>query len=274
MLIMKNLRFKIHRSLWKLKVIIQEFFRRIKYKAQLKNTYLLCQDKYKNGERCFIVGNGPSLRIEDLERLSDNGEITFAANRIYKLFPSTTWRPTYYGVCDTTLFKKSQNEIDAVDSFKFLPLDIYDAYTVNKDNYHVFSRIPFTFFNLKPSFGSSFKGLFGEGGTITYHLIQIAVAMGFKEIYLIGMDFSFSFGIGADGKYFEDKSIKSNHFGADNSKLDVAPNLYSNLRAYSVAKKYADNHGISIYNATRGGKLEVFPRINIDEIFEKEEIKK
>ena len=38
--------------------------------------------------------------------------------------------------------------------------------------------------------------------------------------------------------------------------------------AYKSAKKYADSHGIRIYNATRGGKLEVFERIDFDSLFE------
>ena len=59
--------------------------------------------RFKNshlGERCFIVGNGPSLKIEDLEKLYVNGEITFAFNMIYKIFDQTLWRPTYYGISD------------------------------------------------------------------------------------------------------------------------------------------------------------------------------
>ena len=36
--------------------------------------------------------------------------------------------------------------------------------------------------------------------------------------------------------------------------------------AYKKAKEYADKHGIKIYNATRGGALEVFPRVNFDDL--------
>ena len=37
--------------------------------------------------------------------------------------------------------------------------------------------------------------------------------------------------------------------------------------AFEVAKQYADSHEIKIYNDTRGGKLEVFERKNLDEVF-------
>ncbi len=39
------------------------------------------------------------------------------------------------------------------------------------------------------------------------------------------------------------------------------------LEGYKSAGNYADIHGIKIYNATRGGKLEVFERVNFDSLF-------
>ena len=49
-----------------------------------------------SGKRCFLIGNGPSLRASDLDTLHRAGEITFAFNRIYNIFDQTEWRPTYY----------------------------------------------------------------------------------------------------------------------------------------------------------------------------------
>ncbi len=39
------------------------------------------------------------------------------------------------------------------------------------------------------------------------------------------------------------------------------------LSGYKGAKQYADKNGIEIYNATRGGKLDVFPRVTLDGLF-------
>lgn len=67
--------------------------------------------EFKNcheGERAFILGNGPSLNKIDLEKL-DN-EITFAVNKINLIFDETNWRPTYY-VFDDIRF----------DGFEFKP---------------------------------------------------------------------------------------------------------------------------------------------------------
>ena len=54
--------------------------------------------KYKDihkGKRMFLVGNGPSVRLEDLETLHRHGELSFGVKQVYKIFDKTVWRPTY-----------------------------------------------------------------------------------------------------------------------------------------------------------------------------------
>lgn len=256
---------KFHIELWKCKVWIQEVFLYFKYWNYIRDNKKLIN--VGHGRRCFIIGNGPSLTLEDLNTLHKYGEVTFSSNKIYKLFEQTYWRPTYYAVCDMNLYRNYKNEIENIDVESFFPSDLFDKYIVEKkENIHIFSRVPFQFLNNKPRFNPSLLGMFSEGGTITYHLLQLAVAMGFTEIYLLGIDFSFSWGIGPDGKYFKDSSVQ-NHFSADKTSNDTMPNLYYNLRAYDAAKYYTERHQIKIYNATRGGKLEVFERVNFDKLF-------
>ena len=79
--------------------------------------------------------------------------------------------------------------------------------------------------------------------------------MGFKEIYLLGADCSYS-----DGKknhFIDYMKYNSDQF-SDGSQM---------FEAYKVAKKYADKNNIKIYNATRGGKLEIFERVDFDQLF-------
>lgn len=256
---------KIHRELWKCKIYFLENLRYIKYKEEIKDNR-----KYKGvgiGHRCFIIGNGPSLTSEDLDKLYLNNEITFAANKIYKMYDKVSWRPTYYCVCDTALYINCKAEIDALTCEKFFPLDIFDKHIRKKtSNIHLFSRQPFQFFNNRPKINPDLEGRLSEGGTITYHMLQIAMYMGFSEIILLGNDFNYSYGIGPDGKYFEAPSVRD-HFEGDNSKMAVMPNLHYNYLAFESAKSYAEKHSIKIYNATRGGKLEIFERKNFDAFF-------
>ena len=42
--------------------------------------------------------------------------------------------------------------------------------------------------------------------------------------------------------------------------------------AYMTARKYADRHpGFAVYNPTRGGKLEAFQRVKLEDVLAKKE---
>ena len=95
--------------------------------------------------------------------------------------------------------------------------------------------------------------------------MQIAVYMGIKDIYLLGCDFNYSHGIDISGRYFENRNVVD-HFDKA-GQVDSTPNLQYNYRAYLAAEKYARSHGFRIYNATRGGKLDVYERVDFDSLF-------
>ena len=46
----------------------------------------------------------------------------------------------------------------------------------------------------------------------------------------------------------------------------AAPEVDTNLLAYARAREVCDRLGVKIYNATRGGKLEIFERANLDDV--------
>jgi hypothetical protein len=78
--------------------------------SDVENNQRLCAlYNIHQGKRCFVIGNGPSLRIADLDRLK--GEITFASNKITLAFTETDWRPTYYTVCDAVVAEQNRNMI-------------------------------------------------------------------------------------------------------------------------------------------------------------------
>ena len=66
------------------------------YNNKIKQELSVKLKKYKDihkGKRCFIIGNGPSLQMSDLEILYKNKEICFGVNRIFLGFKDTEWRP-------------------------------------------------------------------------------------------------------------------------------------------------------------------------------------
>lgn len=233
--------------------------------------------KYKDchkGERCFIIGNGPSLKAEDLTKLKK--EYTFGMNTIFKIFPETPWRPTFYFVQDTKIIENFGKDIVSYGFDEvFVPLvkDYnYRNLLKNLSQAKCFIMPDAEKYPAENKFIYDLsKGVIGNGLTITYACMQMAVYMGFSEIYLIGMDHSFSVNMRPDGTIEYDKSVKSNHFGKDYAEGKMGttfflPKLQETELAYTTAKRFAEYHGLKIYNATRGGKLEVFERVNLDDI--------
>lgn len=231
--------------------------------------------KYKNkhkGQRCFIVANGPSLNSKDLDLLYEQGEITFGMNRIYKMFEQTNWRPTYY-VCEDELIAKSQqDEINAIESHaKFIPIelkwwheiDIYDAAYFHL-NYQEEKRYPY-------SFSTDVAQQLDCRGTVTFSCMQLAAYMGFEEIYLLGVDHSYRVTIDIDGNVVTDPNQQDYFCDEYDSDIKdvVIHDMGNNTRAYIDAKKFCEstNGRVEIFNATRGGKLEVFQRVDFDSLF-------
>ena len=238
--------------------------------------------KYKDihkGERCFVIGNGPSLTASDLDLIQN--EYSFGSNRIYDIYSRTNWRPTYYGVQDLYVLKEISKEIeDSEDAAKarFIvsnrPKFICDEMKKNKKNefFYLGTRLSE---NRKIRISSDFSKIVKHGGTITYALIQLAIYMGFTEIYLLGVDHNYQNFQSQTGEYNKEAHMASHFEGAreyKNLKMSNVPlkkgPVYISTKAYRSAREYAENAGIKIYNATRGGKLEVFERVNLDEIID------
>lgn len=216
------------------------------------------------GKRCFIIATGPSLCVEDLNKLKN--EISFSMNSIYTSYNETGWRPTYYGIQDPFVYEKIKNEIYE-EEYKavFIGSIIAEKFPIKvSDKTKLFSldllwqQIPNKRYHTK--FSSNIYSRIYSGYNIAYSMLQIAVYMGFKEIYLVGADCDYL----QDKKYFmNDKNRgEEKHF----TKKFYEKNTDKFILAYQVAKQYADANGIEIFNATRGGKLEVFPRVDLDSV--------
>lgn len=124
----------------------------------------------------------------------------------------------------------------------------------------------------KYSFSTDISKQINCRGTVTFTCMQIAAYMGFSEIYLIGVDHNYQNIINDSGEVVVDNSVKD-YFckGYDEDiKDEVVHNMGNNTLAYIDAKKYCDeSKKTKIYNATRGGKLEVFERVDLDILLSK-----
>lgn len=226
--------------------------------------------KYKNihkGERCFIIGNGPSLNVEDLNKLSS--EYTFVSNRFYTI--DTMMVPTYYFMHDSVLLPKNFTrvcETNCKARFFGVHSGTFDYLKqTNTDNnlYYINelkSNKGFTISKDVP------KGL-NSIGSVSFSMIQLALYMGFKEIYLLGFDHSFSKEI-KDGKLVNNKDVVD-HFSQYKEGVSVPAKVDDITYGFEIVKEYAQKNNIIIKNITRGGKLEVFQRATLEDIVHEKE---
>ena len=241
---------------------VEDSFDLIKKIPEYRNERLeQFKDKH-TGERCFIVATGPSLQMSDLEILKKNKAISFSMNRVYRAFDQTTWRPDYYVVADWRCLQESRDEIiDIPVRYKFVSDEYFPFWTGNiPENIYKFHCHWSMVENGLPSYAEDIKYGMYTCATVVYNCFQLATYMGFNEIYLIGVDFSFS------NEYKNANNHFIKNYYDSNSQTG---NFYDEeqLRSYKAAKQYANKHGVKIYNATRGGKLEVFPRVDFDSLF-------
>ena len=226
----------------------------------LKNKYL--------GQRCFIVCTGPSLKIEDLEKIRKHGDITFSCNKIDKLFDRTEWRPDYYCISDEGYMFNMLSSMNKVPSkMQFYPTESFLTTRFCKHN-AVWLEAIREYCENGDMFSYDIEDHINAFGTVTYSLLQLAVYMGFKNIYIIGCDNSYSKTRLKDGTVVDRGG--SNYFEGGNSKKTdkVVVDTWIMDMAYSLARKEADSHDFTIYNATRGGYLKAFPRVDFDSLFE------
>src|SRR4030042_5609223 len=135
-------------------------------------------------KRCFIIGNGPSLRHTDLNKL--RGEYTFGLNRIYLLFPELDFSTTYLVSVNDLVLKQSAEEMRSLDLLKFLTWR-------SRHWFHGDSRVIYlaTDFTGDEDFCSKITGRIFEGFTVTYVALQLAYYMGFEKVILVGVDHNF-----------------------------------------------------------------------------------
>ena len=214
------------------------------------------------------MATGPSLTYDDLEKLKRNGEFCISVNTIFKGFDQTDWRPDQYVVVDVDVINHHGNDIRKIDvKQKFIADASIDFdYESLTEEFYIYHSI-FTKSVWERGFVSDdFSAYAYNSGSVTTISLQLAMYEGFEEIYLLGCDSSYSkTGI----RHFDEpKQEQTDVYGAtyDIARYKTASETVIN--SYQKIKEYADKKGIKIYNATRGGYLEVFERVNFDDLFQ------
>lgn len=222
------------------------------------------KNKYR-GKRCFIMGNGPSLKLCNLTLLKN--EITIGSNAQFLIWDEMGYAPTFLTVEDRLVAEDRAKELNAIkETTKVFPRDL--SYCLQKDEKTIFINFirqyqPF------PQFTDQFEKKVYWGGTVTFLNIQLAYYLGCNPIYLIGLDHNYKVPEKIENFVITSEEddvnhIHPNYFGKGYRWHD--PNVARMEQSYLVAKQFLSERGVQIYNATVGGKLEVFERVDFNDI--------
>jgi len=223
--------------------------------------------KYKNihqGKRCFIVANGPSLKSTDLNLLAR--DISFGMNRIYLYFDQTNFRPTYYVTMNELILEQFSNEIKYLSMPRFLNWNRRSLYYGNDSD--------LTFLKSKMVINDFFQYDLTRpmvvGATVTFAALQLAFYMGFREVYLVGLDHNYAEKGVPSGLETRTADQDQSHFHPQyfpkGSRWQL-PDLLRSEIDFSIARKAFESDGRRIYDATIGGKCEVFEKVDFSSLF-------
>jgi hypothetical protein len=223
------------------------------------------------GKRCFIIGNGPSLKQTDLSPLQ--GEYTFGMNRIYLLFPELGFPTSFFLSVNDLVIEQCAPDILALPVPKFLSWRSRDSiHPLLNNEGHLPDNPPLVFLHTTytgPRFTTDARQRLWEGATVTYVALQLAYHMGFSQVILIGVDHSYSTK-GKPNTTVISQGDDPNHFAGNYFGKGFRwqlPDLDTNEQAYAMARRAYADAGREVLDATIGGKLKIFPKVEYDTLF-------
>jgi hypothetical protein len=237
------------------------------------------RDKFR-GERIFVMGNGPSLNRTPLELLHD--EYVFGVNRVSLLFDRLAWRPTFFTAFDVRVVPDNQEEFAELPiPYKFFSARYKSMMGERENHYWYHTKGHYEGFETAFEPTVVYSG-FGGGGTIAVIAIELAFLLGFREIYLIGTDASYSvpatvkqsgddaFGDGVKLELESTADDDANHFDPryfGRGKKWHNPNVREMKIGLARAASYIERRGGVLRNATIGGELDEVPRVDFETLF-------
>lgn len=207
----------------------------------------------------YIIGNGPSVQLSELEKLNRN--ITFCANRFYLAYESMEFRPTYYLVSDPQMIEDFGDEIIQKSLSQTFIISIFRPKLSGE--YYWLPMTPTAPF----MFSTDISQNLSSGGAVIVAGIQIAYYMGIRKIVLYGIDHNFEFSLLKNNTSHYNQAVGDNNHFIPNYRSGTSwcpPDMGLIENSIKNCDKFLRTKGGWLKNGTRGGKLEVCERIDID----------
>lgn len=236
-----------------------------------KNIHL--KDMYK-GKRGVIIGNGPSLTKEVLNKVK--GEISFACNFAIEMVGINGWVPSWYVINDSDYSREVlHSELTSVDG-KYQTGILMNARCLSNEGHKFDLNRPDLWFYHN-------KGRRSDGeytvecdmmkpildiATTVHAMLQIMIYMGFKEIYMVGMDWKFPNIELEDGTivHIGDFAVHSEMQPQDINGSGYSLKVSLGEKGFKIIREYADQHDVKIYNITPDSGLNIFEKKDIESV--------
>lgn len=239
---------------------------------------------YKNvhvGERVFILCTGPSIAEMDLTRLKDERTIAVSGFYLHKdcqiISPDYFCMPAFEDIFDGIAFKLLKEIQKATQGTKYF-FNIHEKDRIEKIkgfkgksvNYVTYSEIA-NYENTDIDLTNTIMG----PQSVAILALEIALYMGFQTIYLLGVEHDtlqtnrythfYDYDASIASKASDEEDRQGNLHSTFGEQLKCVSKLWEQ---YEILKKIAERKGVNIYNATRGGVLDVFERVNFDTLWD------
>ena len=223
------------------------------------NNYDLWLEKSKDlhkGERCFLLGCGPSLNQVDLSYLSN--EIVMGVNGTYMLEEISL---TYFVTVSYYFWKSHKENLKKLNcKRRFLPDYLEELTSITPTSWlnhsHVSSENSYKF-----SYEPHRKVYLG--GSVIFVCLQLLLYLGFNEVIILGLDHDYGIdkkALSKTGNMIKSDELKA-HFSSNYYRKgeNVHIDLAVMERVYELSMKAFAAVGRKIYNASPGTKLATFP---------------
>lgn len=214
-------------------------------------------DRERESDVCVIVGNGPSLKKSDLTLLA--GVDTIVSNFAI-MSPVLERHAKFLTVVNDLVAKQGAIEFNASPLLKVVPFWLGNYFNEGEKTFFVDATV-------RPAFGKDFVDAASWRSTVSFFNMQLAYAVGYRKVVLIGFDHSYIQPAGVvEGVVINQAKDDENHFdpkyfkGKDWQAADTG----NMEKMYALAKSAFEEEGREIVNCTVGGKLEIFRRADLD----------
>jgi len=234
------------------------------------------KDRYK-GHRAFFIGNGPSIKHTPLELLKD--EYCFGTNRVIQLYEHTEWRPTHYIAVSGENCKRKDWFNDMVKIIEtgipcFLANWLWKT-DANREKWY-FPPTPDNVLklfcmklwdkddNCVVGWSTNVESQVIQSRGVASGWMQLAYWMGFNPLYLVGCDLGYKpFDLGKD-----DPNHWLSNYDKERGEEDCIRENEVMHYAHHRLAQLAKEVGCEVYNATIGGELEAYPRVDLYELLD------